>query len=200
MTIDTVLFDIGNVLLQWDRRRLYRKLIADEQAMDRFLTDVCSPEWNEQQDAGRPIAEANAILCARFPEYTSLIEAFYARFDEMIGGEIDGMGAVVADLTARNVPLYGLSNWCAETFHHGAQYEIVRTLKDIVVSGREKVKKPDPRIFRLTIDRFRLNPEHTLFVDDVASNVAAGERLGLRGHLFRDADDLRRALTAHGLL
>ena len=200
MTIDTVLFDIGNVLLQWDRRRLYRKLIADAREMERFLAEVCSPAWNEEQDAGRPVAEANAILCAQFPEHRHLIEAFYARFDEMIGGEVEGMGAIVADLRDRGVPLYGLSNWCAETFHHGARHDIVRSLKDIVVSGREKMKKPDPRIFRLTIARFGLVPEQTLFVDDVAGNVAAGETAGLRGHLFRDADDLRRALAAYGLL
>jgi 2-haloacid dehalogenase len=200
MTVDTILFDLGNVLVKWNPRNLYRKVFATAEEMERFLSEVCTTEWNEQQDAGRAVAEANAFLIARHPHYKTEIEAYYGRFDEMIAGEMEGMAAVVADLKARGVPLYGLSNWCAETFHHGLRYPILRDLKDVVVSGRERVKKPDPRIFRIAIDRFGLTPDRTLFVDDVAANIAAGAAAGLKGHLFTGADELRRALEAAGLL
>jgi 2-haloacid dehalogenase len=198
--IDTVLFDVGNVLLEWDRRHLYRKLIPDEAEMDRFLTEVCSTAWNERQDGGHPLAEATAALCRRFPHHTALIEAFYGRFDEMIGGEIPGMLDIVMGLRARKVPLYGLSNASAETFHHLTAYPIVGGLNGVVVSGAEKIMKPDARIYGIAVKRFGLVPERTLFVDDVAANVAGGKRAGFRVHHFRDADGLRRDLIGYGLL
>lgn len=200
MAVDTVLFDLGNVLLKWNPRNLYRKIFAEPADMERFLSEICTPAWNEQQDAGRSIAEANAVLCAKFPAYRPQIEAFYTRFDEMIAGEVEGMGALVRDLKMRGVPLYGLTNWSAETFHHGLAYPILRELTDIVVSGREKIKKPDARIFKIAIDHCGLTPERTIFVDDVAANVAAGEVAGLRGRLFAGADELRRTLQDLGLL
>lgn len=200
MTVDTILFDLGNVLVKWNPRNLYRKVFATTDEMERFLSEVCTPEWNEQQDAGRPIAKANALLIARYPNYKSEIEAYYGRFDEMIAGEMESMASIVADLKAHNVPLYGLSNWCAETFHFGLRYQVLRELKDIVVSGRERIKKPDPRIFKIAIDRFGLVPERTLFIDDVAANITAGEAVGLKGHLFTGADELRSTLKTLGLL
>jgi 2-haloacid dehalogenase len=200
MTADAILFDLGNVLVKWNPRNLYRKVFASADEMERFLAEVCTAEWNEQQDAGRAIAEANALLIARHPHYKVEIEAYYGRFDEMIAGEMEGMAALVADLKARGVPLYGLSNWCAETFHHGLRYSVLRELKDIVVSGRERVKKPDPRIFQIAVDRFGLVPERTLFIDDVAANITAGEAVGLKGHLFTGADELRSTLKSLGLL
>jgi 2-haloacid dehalogenase len=113
---------------------------------------------------------------------------------------MEGMASIVADLKARGVPLYGLSNWCAETFHHGLRYPILQELKDVVVSGQEGIKKPDPRIFKIAIDRFGLVPERTLFIDDVATNIAAGEAVGLKGDLFTGADELRSTLKTLGLL
>jgi 2-haloacid dehalogenase len=200
MTVDTILFDLGNVLVKWNPRNLYRKLFASADEMERFLAEVCTAEWNEQQDAGRAVTEANALLIARHPHYKAEIEAYYGRFDEMIAGEMEGMAAVVADLKARGVPLYGLSNWCAETFHHGLRYSVLRELKDIVVSGRERVKKPDPRIFQIAVERFGLVPQRTLFIDDVAANITTGESAGLKGHLFTGADELRATLKSLGLL
>jgi 2-haloacid dehalogenase len=200
MTVDTVLFDVGGVLLDWDRRHLYRKLIADEAEMTRFLSEVCTVAWNEAQDGGRGLLEATTSLCAEFPHHRALIEAFYSRFGEMLSGEVPGMLDIVAALRARGVPLYGLSNASAETFHHCTAYPIVGDLKGIVVSGAEKVMKPNRRIFQIAIDRFGLVPERTLFVDDVAKNVAGAEAAGFKGHHFTGAAGLRSTLTALGLL
>ncbi len=200
MTINTVVFDIGNVLLHWDRRNLYRKLIPDAAEMEQFLNEVCTASWHEAQDAGGVCAEATAALTAKFPQYRDLIAAFYDRFDEMLAGEVEGMAQVVMGLKARNVPVYALSNWPAELFRHAESHDIIGHLDGIVVSGREKVKKPDPRIFQALFTRFEIAPQRTLFVDDVADNVAAAIALGMHGHLFHDATRLRAALKGYHLL
>jgi 2-haloacid dehalogenase len=200
MTISTVVFDIGNVLITWDRRNLYRKLIPDAAEMERFLAEVCNTAWHEPQDAGEDCAEATAALKARFPQHGALIDAFYGRFGEMLGGEIPGMEQIVMGLKARNLPVYGLSNWPAEMFHHAEAYNILSHLDGIIVSGREKVKKPDPRLFHALFARFEIEPARTLFIDDVADNVATGIALGMNGHLFRDAERLRAVLKGYHLL
>jgi 2-haloacid dehalogenase len=200
MSIDTVVFDIGNVLLRWDRRNLYRKLIPDEAEMEHFLSEVCNTAWHEAQDAGQDEAEATAELVARFPDKRDLITAFYDRFPEMLAGHVDGMEQIVMGLKARGVPVYGLSNWPAGVFHHAEQFSILGHLDGIVVSGREKVKKPDPRIFQILFSRHGIAPQRALFVDDIADNVAAAISLGMNGHLFQDAARLRIALKGYQLL
>ena len=200
MTISTVVFDIGNVLIYWDRRNLYRKLIPDTAEMERFLAEVCSTAWHELQDTGESCAAATAALKARFPEHSVLIDAFYDRFSEMLGGEVPGMEQVVMGLKARNIPVYGLSNWPLEMFRHAEAYNITSHLDGVVISGREKVKKPDPRLFHALFERYDIEPKRTLFVDDVADNVATGIALGMHGHLFRDAERLRTVLKGYQLL
>jgi 2-haloacid dehalogenase len=200
MTISTVVFDIGNVLIYWDPRNLYRKLIPDPREMERFLADVCTTAWHEPQDAGASCATATAALVEKFPPYKDLIEAFYGRFDEMLGGPLPGMEQIVMGLKARNLPVYGLSNWPAEMFHHAQAQDILSHLDGIIVSGREKVKKPDPRLFHALFTRYDLEPGRTLFIDDVADNVATGMALGMTGHLFRDAERLRAVLKGYHLL
>jgi 2-haloacid dehalogenase len=200
MTISSVVFDIGNVLIYWDRRNLYRKLIPDTAEMDAFLADVCSIAWHEPQDAGASCTEATAALKARFPEHTVLIDAFYDRFGEMLGGQVPGMEQIVMGLKARNIPVYGLSNWPAEMFRHAEAYTIMSHFDGVVVSGREKVKKPDRRLFQVLFERYDIPPERTLFVDDVADNVATGISLGMTGYLFHDAERLRAVLKGYHLL
>lgn len=200
MTISSVVFDIGNVLIYWDRRNLYRKLIPDTAEMEEFLAEVCSIPWHEPQDAGANCSEATAALKARFPECAVLIDAFYDRFGEMLGGQVPGMEQVVMGLKARNIPVYGLSNWPAEMFRHAESYNIMSHLDGVVISGREKVKKPDPRLFHVLFERYDILPDRTLFVDDVADNVATGIALGMHGHLFRDAERLRAVLRGYHLL
>jgi 2-haloacid dehalogenase len=200
VTVDCVVFDIGNVLLHWDRRNLYRKLIPDAAEMERFLATVCTTPWHEAQDAGGSCAAATAALIAKHPRHRALIAAFYDRFDEMIAGEVEGMAQVLMGLKARNVPAFGLTNWPADTFHLAEGYGILRHLDAIVVSGREKVKKPDPRLFQILFARHDVKPQRALFVDDVADNVAVGIALGMHGHLFHDAGRLRDVLKAYHLL
>ena len=200
MNISSVVFDIGNVLIYWDPRNLYRKLMPDADEMERFLADVCNTAWHEPQDAGASCAAATAALVGRFPTHKDMIEAYYARFGEMLAGPVPGMEQVVMGLKARNLPVYGLSNWPAEMFGHAERYDILSHLDGIVISGREKVKKPDPRLFHTLFRRYDIEPERTLFVDDVANNVATGMTLGMHGHLFRDAERLRAVLKGYHLL
>ena len=195
------IFDLGGVLLQWNPRHLYRKLFnGDDAAMEDFLANVCTTEWNERQDAGRTFAEGTRELLPRHPDKVELIEAWRKRFGEMIPGPIDGTVDVLSDLRARNVPLYGVSNWSAETFPpQRARFPFLSWLKDIVVSGEVGFIKPDPRIFQILLDRNGIAAESAVFIDDVAVNAAAASRLGIHGIHFRSPDQLRRDLAAVGL-
>jgi 2-haloacid dehalogenase len=201
MATDAVVFDLGGVLIDWDPRLLYRKLLADEAAVEEFLATVCTPEWNAEQDRGRPFAEAVAELVERHPAHAAAITAYHERWTEMLGGEIPGTVAVLAELRAAGVPLYALSNWSAETFRlTRGRFPFLEWFDGLVVSGEEGVTKPDRRVFELLIERFGLVPAATLFVDDSAANVTAARDLGLDAVRFRDAAGLRRDLTARGLL
>ena len=200
MSIDTVVFDLGNVLVDWNPRYLYRKLIADEPEMERFLAEVCTLPWHVRQDDTGKCAEATAALVAKFPDKRDLITAFYDRFDEMITGEVPGMAQIVMGLKARGMMVYGLTNWPGELFHHSERFDILTHLDGIVVSGHEGVKKPEARLFQTLFARYDIAPKRSLFIDDVAENVAAGIALGMHGHLFHDAERLRTALKGYHLL
>jgi 2-haloacid dehalogenase len=195
--VTTVVFDFGGVLVDWNPRYLYRKLFGgDEAGMERFLATVCNQEWNEHQDAGRTIAEAEAELIARHPEQEARIRAYYGRFDEMMAGAIDGTVAILEQLHARGVPLYGLTNWSAETFPHALRrFPFFERFRGIVVSGRIRLKKPDPRVFAHLVETHRLTPSETVFIDDSPRNVDAAKAAGLKAlhftHPERLAGDLR---------
>ena len=196
------IFDLGGVLLDWNPRHLYRKLFAgDEAAMEAFLTNVCTTQWNERQDAGRTFAEATQALMPEHADKRELIEAFGARFGEMIPGAIDGTVAILGELHARRVPIYAITNWSAETFPpQRKRFPFLANFHDIVVSGIEGVIKPDPRIFRILLERNRVSPHDAVFIDDVPANAAAAAALGIHGIHFRSPEQLRRELTACGLL
>jgi 2-haloacid dehalogenase len=197
----SVVFDLGGVLIDWDPRHLYRDLIPDEAAMEAFLTDVVGQPWNRKQDAGRPIADANAELIARFPQHKDLIEAYYGAFDRMMRGPIDGTVEVLEVLCANNVPVYALTNWSAETFPLARErFGFLDLFKGIVVSGEEGLRKPDAAIFELLCERFDLEAEDTLFIDDHRPNVEAAEKLGFHTVLFSGPSQLRGRLTGWGLL
>ncbi len=202
MRPSTVVFDVGHVLYDWHPRYLYAKLIADEAVLELFLRDVVNSDWHFQHDAGRPFAETSAELVARYPEHAELIAAFGPRFNETIPGAMPGMIEIVEALDAGRVPLFAITNFSAEFWPpfracHAATFDRFR---DIVVSGAERMVKPDPEIYALALDRFGLAAGEALFFDDRADNVAAANRAGLVAHVFRDAAETRRILIEAGLL
>jgi 2-haloacid dehalogenase len=198
--VSTIVFDLGGVLIDWDPRHLYRSLFADEAAMEDFLASVTTPEWNRQQDAGRPWAEAIEELATRHPDRRELIEAYRRRWPEMLGGPIEPTVALLEDLCATNLRLYALSNWSAETFAIARpSFPFLEWFDALVISGHEKVIKPDERIFRLLLERYALDPRTTVFVDDHETNVEAARRLGIRGIRFVDAAALRVELVRLGI-
>ena len=197
-----VVFDLGGVLIDWNPRYLYRKLFAgDDTAMEHFLTQVCTQDWNERQDAGRSFAEAAALLKADHPEKGHLIDAFGDRFDEMMSGPIAGSVEILGELRARDVPLFGLTNWSAETYPLAVgRFALLRWFRGILVSGEVGVIKPDPQIYRLLFERFAIAPAQAVYIDDNPRNAAAATSLGMHGIHFTDAPALRRALGMLGLL
>lgn len=166
------------------------------------MRDIATREWHFQHDAGRPFAETSAELAARFPEHHELIAAWGPRFGEQIGGMLPGMRAIVEELDAAGVPLFAITNFSAEFWppFRGQEAALFDRFRCIIVSGEERLTKPDPAIYALALDRFGLAPGEGLFVDDRPENVAAGETAGLVGHLFVDAGKLRIALERQGLL
>jgi 2-haloacid dehalogenase len=192
-----VTFDLGGVLVDWDPRYLYRELLPDEAAVERFLAGVCTQAWNQRQDAGRPVAEAIAELSARFPGQAELIAAYYGRFAEMIGPVIADNVSLVGELADRGVPLYALTNWSAECFVHleeRADAGFLDHFRGVLVSGHEGIRKPDPRIYHLLCERYGLDPGAVLFIDDVEENCAAARTAGLEAIRYRRGDDLRTAV------
>ncbi len=200
-TPSAVIFDVGNVLYHWSLRTLFAKLIADPAELDWFLAHVITEEWHFQHDSGRPLADMVAERIAEFPAHAHLIHAYQARFLESIYAPVAGSLEIVADLAAASVPIYGITNFGAEfwaMFRPTAP--IFDHFRDIIVSGAEKMVKPDPAIYQLALHRFGLNAGDAIFIDDRAENVAAAESEGMIGHHFTDAATLRTDLVARRLL
>lgn len=197
-----VVFDVGNVLYDWNPRFLYERLIEDDRALDAFLRDVATKEWHFQHDAGRSFAETSAELSAEYPEFADHIAVWGPRFSETIPGMLPGMAALVEELDASGVPLYAITNFSGEFWKpfRAREAAIFDRFRDIVVSGDEKLTKPDAAIYRLALDRFGLKPGEALFVDDREDNVAGAEAVGIAGLLFTDAPTLRADLVRRGLL
>jgi 2-haloacid dehalogenase len=198
----SVVFDVGNVLVDWDPRAFYQRYIADPARLDRFLGEVATHEWHRQHDAGRDFADTSAELIALYPDEAANIRLWGERFDEQVGPLLPGMARIVADLAARDVPLYAITNYSHEFWPSFARREaaLLAPFRDILVSGEVKLIKPDPAIYALALDRFGLAPGEGLFIDDRAENVAAAEANGFRGHVFQDAETLRMMLEHHRLL
>ena len=185
--VDAAIFDIGGVLLDWDPRHLYQHLIPDVAELDRFLGEICTLEWNLTFDAGTPFDEGCRALAAEHPDHAELIHQ-WRRQAEMVRGEVAGTRAVVERLHADGVPLYLLTNMPAEVFDERARtYDVFEYFDGAVVSGVERVLKPDRRIFELAAERFALEPGRTAFVDDSPRNVAAAADVGFLAHHFTDA-------------
>ncbi len=199
--ITSVVFDLGGVLIDWNPRYLYGQLFGgDDAAMERFLAEVCSPEWNSRFDAGRPFAEGVAELAAAHPEQAELISAYQERWPEMLGGAFEGTVAILLELRRAGLRTYALSNWSAETFPiTRTRYDFLEGMHGILTSGEFKLGKPDPAIFRELLRRFSLTPQDTVYIDDWDRNVAVATSLGMSAIQFVDAVQLRSELRLLGL-
>ncbi|MGC6330411.1 HAD family hydrolase [Rhizorhabdus sp. FW153] len=196
-----VIFDVGNVLYDWNLRQFFEKLVPTHE-LELFLRDVVTLDWHNQHDAGRPFAETSAELIALWPRFAEAIAAFGPRFSETVTGLLPGMGDIVRALHARGVPLYAITNFSDEFWppFRTREAAIFNLFEDIVVSGTERLVKPDPAIYRLALDRFGLAPHEAIFIDDRDDNVRAAEALGIAGHHFQGAIPLRTELERRGLL
>nr|WP_218943158.1 HAD-IA family hydrolase [Sphingomonas sp. R-74633] len=189
-------------MFPWRPRSLYERLIGDDRALDAFLANVLTMAWHTELDRGRPFAEASAELAAAHPEHADLIAAWGPRFNETLGPPIAGMAEILAELDSRGVPLFAITNFSGEFFRAFTPLhpDIFGRFRDIVVSGDEKLIKPDPAIYALALARFGLKGPDSVFIDDSAKNIAAADDAGIHGLLFTDADKLRGELEALGLL
>jgi len=199
--ITTAVFDVGKVLFEWDLRHLFAKLITDKDELEYFVTVIVTPEWHFQHDAGRALDDMVAERIAEFPEYAAWIAAYSNRFNETIPGPVTGSLEIVQELAERGVPLFAITNFGAEFWDMFRPTQpIFDCFHDIIVSGVEKLVKPDPAIYMLALQRFGLKSGEAIFIDDNHDNVISARENGFVAHHFTDADSLRRELIALDLL
>ena len=194
------MFDLGGVLVDWDPRYLFRQLLPDDATVEWFLAEVCTADWNAAQDAGRSWEAAVAEASARFPDQAEYVAAYHERWTDTVAGQFDGTVEVLAGLRAAGAGLFALTNWSAEKFDLTfPRFEWLSWFDGIVVSGRERLVKPDRRIYRVLLDRYRLQPARTVYVDDVLVNVDAARELGMISLHFTGPDQLRADLGRLGV-
>jgi 2-haloacid dehalogenase len=200
--IDTIVFDIGGVLIDWDPRHLYRKILPDDPAgIEYFLSSICNHEWNLEQDAGRSFNEGTAILKAIYPAYEGLIEAYDRRWEEMLGEEYYENTRMLEELKEKGYPLYALTNWSAEKFPIALKrYNFLSMFDDIVVSGEIGMKKPDQNIFEYFLKKHAIDPDRIVFIDDTAANINTAAQLGMHAIHYQNVSLLRSALVSLGVL
>jgi len=200
--VNTVVFDLGGVLVDWDPRYLLRELMPGREAeMEALLADVLNHAWNLERDKGESWAEAMAALKVEYPAWAEIFDAYTERWPETLAGSHDATVAILHELKERRVPLYALSNWSAEMFPHAEEkYDWLELFDGVVVSGRVKMIKPDREIFDYLLNTFQLRAADLLFIDDHEPNVVAARSYGIAAHLFRGAEGLRRELVARGFL
>ena len=190
-----IIFDFGNVLVQWHPELIYGEYFGDEAKAWWFLRHVADNEWRGRIDAGESTTACIAELKARQPEYSEAIELYRSRWREMLTGEVPGMREVINELRAKGYEIYGLTNWSMETFPAARErFGILQMIDRYVVSGAERLIKPDHRLFHVLLDRYGLIAEECVFVDDNSDNVAAAETLGMKGIVFTGAEALRKQL------
>lgn len=201
MTARIALFDLGNVVVDWEPQRLYRQLLPHDEA-EAFYRDVCTLEWHTHHDRGVPMAENRRHLINQHPDKEHLIRAWDERWMDMFHGYVDGVPELIDALKKRDVPLYALTNFPGEKWDDTASaFPVLNTFADVVISSEERLVKPDPAIYHVTLTRMGSpSPSHVFFTDDRQKNIDAAEELGMIGHRFTDAAALEQALKKAGLL
>ncbi len=196
----TVVFDVGNVLIRWDPRHLYRRLIPDEARMDWFMQNVCNSAWNIEQDRGRPWADAVAELVALHPEWEREIRAYDQHWHETVPGVIEDSVAVLEELKARGEKVYAITNFSREKWAESlVRFPFLATFDGAIVSAHERMLKPEPEIFRLLLARYGLAAQDCIFVDDSEKNVTGARAVGMQAVHFVEPIDLRAELKALGV-
>jgi 2-haloacid dehalogenase len=202
MEITTIIFDLGNVLIDWNPKYVFDKMFDDGERKKFFFENICTMEWNEMQDAGRPIKEATEELVAKYPEWKEYIEAYYGQWRDMLGGPIHDTVEIFKELKqSEKYRLYALTNWSAELFPYAlATYDFLHWFDGRVVSGEEKMRKPEPDFYHILLDRFHVTPEHALFIDDNFRNVKAAQEIGINTIHFTSPQQLKDELIKLNLL
>lgn len=202
MEIKNIIFDLGGVLIDWNPDYMYKKIIPDQDQRKWFLENICTLDWNEAQDGGRLIKEANELLINQHPAYKELILAYYSRWEEMLSGSISGTVDIFKELkTNKKHGIYALTNWSAETFPRALEiFDFLHWFDGRVVSGEENTRKPHKEIYDIILTRFNLTPNSTVFIDDNLRNIKAAEELGIVTIHFQSPEQLRRSLKEKNIL
>ncbi|MEX8549230.1 MAG: HAD family hydrolase [Mucilaginibacter sp.] len=197
--INTIIFDLGNVLINWDPKLLYNKLFDSEEKTNHFLEHICTLTWNEEQDAGRSLEAGTKALIEQYPQHKTEIEAYYGRWEEMLNGPIEGTVEIFKKLKATGkYKFYALTNWSAELFPIALrEFNFLNWFDGIVVSGDEGIRKPEAAFFQILFDRYQVNPADAVFIDDNLRNVEAARKLGIESIRFTSAEELRESLKEY---
>ena len=201
MPINTIIFDLGNVLIDWNPEYVFKTVIPDEDKRRYFFENICTHDWNVEQDAGRTLHEATETLVAEFPDWETEIRAYYGRWVEMLGGSIEGSVSILKDLIAHpDYRVYALTNWSNETFPIAlGMFDFLHWFEGIVVSGDEKTRKPFADIYETLLKRYGVTPHEAVFIDDSLKNVHGAEALGIKGIHFQSPEQLKESLKKLGV-
>lgn len=202
MKIKTIIFDLGGVLIDWNPAYVFDKLITDETKRKQFFAEICTPEWNEEQDAGRSLQEATKMLVDQHPEWQEYIEAYYGRWEEMLGGPIQETVDIFRELKeSGKYKFYALTNWSHELFPIALKrYDFLHWFDGRLVSGEEKMRKPFPEFYQLLLDRFDIKKEEAIFIDDNLRNAESAQAFGIETIRFTTPQELRKQLQEKGVL
>lgn len=201
MMINNIIFDLGGVLIDWNPRYVFRNVFDSDEKTEWFLSNICTMTWNEQQDAGRSIKSATELLQKKFPQWHDEIALYYGRWEEMLGGPIKDTVDLLSRLKTNNTyNLFALTNWSSETFPIALErFDFLSWFQGIVVSGHEKCIKPDREIYNILLERYELNAEHSVFIDDNKRNVAGALAVGMKAIHFKDTDYFKESLSELGI-
>jgi 2-haloacid dehalogenase len=199
---ETIIFDLGGVLIDWNPRYLYRKIFKTEAEIDWFLQNICTSEWNEQQDAGRSFEDATNELLEKFPQHELPIRAWYDRWQETISGDLPGTVEIFKTLKdGKKYRILALTNWSAQTFPWAlSNFPFLHWFEGIVVSGVENTRKPFPEFYQILLDRYQVDPSKAIFIDDSQRNIVGAQAVGIHGIHFQSPDQLKQELISLGVL